>query len=151
MQRRIMPDIVRGQTLCVLAPGASVREAAKLMAQRHISAVMVTEGERLVGIFTERDISKKVVAAGGDPDAMTIGQVMTPDPDTIAPEGTADDALRMMRDHGYRHLPVVDKSGKLVGMVSVRDLYDAVLSELEDEIHDRDAFIHGVGYGGPGD
>ena len=151
MQRKIMPDIVRGQTLCVLAAGASAREAAKVMAQRHISAVMVTEGDRLVGIFTERDLSKKVVAAGADPDKVTVGQAMTPDPDTIAPDGTADDALRMMRDHGYRHLPVVDKTGKLVGMVSVRDLYDAVLEELEDEIHDRDAFIHGVGYGGPGD
>jgi CBS domain-containing protein len=150
MQRRIMPDIVRGQSLCCLPPAATVREAAKLMAQRHVGAVMVTEGDRLVGIFSERDLSKKVVAAGADPDRVTLAQAMTPDPDTIAPEGTADDALRMMRDHGYRHLPVT-RDGKVVGMVSVRDLYDAVLHELEDEIHDRDAFIHGVGYGGPGD
>ena len=149
MQRKIIPDVVRSQTLCCLAPGTTVRDAARIMAQRHIGAVMVTEGDRLLGIFTERDLAKKVVASSLDPDKVTIGDTMTPDPDTIAPDGTADDALRMMRDHGYRHLPVM-REARIVGMVSVRDLYDAVLSELEDEIHDRDAFIHGVGYGGPG-
>ena len=150
MQRKIMPDIVRGQSLTCLRPTASVRDAARLMAQRGLGAVMVTDGDKLVGIFTERDLAKKVVGADGDPDKLTLAQVMTPNPDTIEADGTANQALRMMRDHRYRHLPVV-KDGKLVGMVSVRDLYDAVLSELEDEIHERDAFIHGVGYGGPGD
>lgn len=150
MQRKIVPDIVSGQSLSTLRPTASVRDAARLMAERQIGAVMVTEGDKLVGIFTERDLAKKVVAAEADPDKTTLAQVMTPDPDTIGPGGTCNEALRMMRDHKYRHLPVVG-NGRLVGMVSVRDLYDAVLSELEDEIHERDAFIHGVGYGGPGD
>ena len=151
MQRKIVPDIVRGQNLSTLRPTASVRDAARVMAQRGIGAVMVTDGDKLVGIFTERDLAKKVIAAEVDPDKVTLAQVMTPDPDTIRGDGTCNEALRMMRDHKYRHLPVVDPAGRLIGMVSVRDLYDAVLSELEDEIHERDAFIHGVGYGGPGD
>jgi CBS domain-containing protein len=146
MQRKIIPDVVRDQELSFAAPHATVREAAQAMARRRISALMVLDRDRLVGIFTERDLAAKVVAMGLDPDATLVSAVMTPDPDTLAPDDTAHQALMMMRTAGYRHLPVVDRS-RVVGMVSVRDLYDTALSELEDDIRDRDAFIHGVGYG----
>lgn len=146
MQRKIIPDVVRDQELSFAAPHATVREAAQAMARRRISALMVLDRDRLVGIFTERDLAAKVVAVGLDPDATPVSAVMTANPDTLAPDDTAHQALMMMRAAGYRHLPVVDRS-RVVGMVSVRDLYDTALSELEDDIRDRDAFIHGVGYG----
>ncbi len=146
MQRKIIPDVVQRQELSFASPHATVREATQAMARRRISALMVIDRDRLVGIFTERDLAAKVVAIGLDPDTTPVSAVMTPDPDTLAPDDTAHQALMMMRASGYRHLPVVDRS-RVVGMVSVRDLYDTALSELEDDIRDRDAFIHGVGYG----
>jgi CBS domain-containing protein len=117
------------------------------MASRRIGAVMIGEGQTLLGIFTERDLMTKVVVPGRDPDKVRLSEVMTGKPDTIKPEETAVDALLRMQRGGYRHLPVVE-NGRLVGMVSVRDIYAAVLGEVEDELHDREAFIQGsAGYG----
>ena len=104
------------------------------------------EGDRLVGIVTERDMTVRVVAAGLDADTTPVGEVMTTDPDTLAPNDTASDAIRMMKSRNYRHLPVVD-GGTVVGMVSVRDLYAVYNGELEQDLKDRNAYIYGEAYG----
>lgn len=143
---KIIPDVVRDQTLYKLAPSASARDAAKVMGANKVSGVLVVEGERLVGIFTERDLTARVVASGRDPDATKLSEVMTPRPDVLAPDESALNALEMMRMRHYRHLPVVDK-GKVVGMVSIRDLYAAAKLELEREVRQREAFIFDTGYG----
>ncbi len=103
------------------------------MAERGVGAIMVVEDLQLVGIFTERDVATRVVAAGLDPDATKLGQVMTPNPDTLKPTATVRDALDLMKMHGYRHLPVV-QGRKLVGIVSIRDLYNTVMDQLEADI-----------------
>jgi CBS domain-containing protein len=146
MQRMIVPDIIHKQVLIFAQETATAREAARLMADNKVSAVMIVDRGVLHGIFTERDLAVKVVAAGLDPDRVTLGDVMTPDPDTLRPNDTANSALQKMRNGGYRHLPVVDDT-TVVGMVSVRDLYSAVLGEAEDDIRELDSFIHGPGYG----
>ncbi|MBM3522811.1 MAG: CBS domain-containing protein [Alphaproteobacteria bacterium] len=146
MQHKIVPDVVHGQELSVVAPDSTVRDAVKLMSRRRVSAAMVMNEGRLVGIFTERDLALKVIARDLNPSTTSVDAVMSRDPDTLEPGDTAHHALTLMRERGYRHLPVVH-DGKVIGMVSVRDLYDTVLSELEDDIRERDAFIHGVGYG----
>jgi CBS domain-containing protein len=133
VQRTIVPDVIRAQKLVTLTGEASVRQATLLMAERGVGAVMVVEELQLVGIFTERDVSTRVVAAGLDPDATRLGQVMTPDPDTLKPTATVRDALDLMKMHGYRHLPVV-QGRKLVGIVSIRDLYNTVMDQLEADI-----------------
>jgi len=147
MKAKIVPDVIGKQDLVLVSGDMTVREAAKLMASRRIGAVMVGEGQTIEGIFTERDLAFKVVALGRDAEKVRLSEVMTSRPDTIRPDETAHAALERMSRGGYRHLPVVDQ-GKLVGMVSVRDIYAAVLRELEDELHDREAFIQGsAGYG----
>ncbi|MBM3538465.1 MAG: CBS domain-containing protein [Alphaproteobacteria bacterium] len=147
MKKRIIPDVIGKQELVLVSGETTVRDAAKLMASRRIGAVMIGEGQTLLGIFTERDLMTKVVAVGRDPDKVRLSEVMTGRPDTIKPEETAGDALQRMQRGGYRHLPVVE-NGRLVGMVSVRDIYAALLGEVEDELHDREAFIQGsAGYG----
>ncbi len=144
MHRSIVPDIIGGkQTLATLAADVTVREAAKLMAERHIGAVLITANGRLEGIFTERDVLNKVVAPGRDPEALTLGEVMTRNPDTVSPSATALDTLIRMQTKGYRHVPVVD-DGELIGIVSVRDLFNAVKRELEEDIQEREAFIFGA-------
>ena len=147
MKMKIAPDVIGRQTLAILAGDQTVRDAANLMAARKIGAVLIGQGTTLTGIFTERDLAIKIVAAGRDPEKVRLSEVMTARPDTIRPDQTAYEALQQMSKGGYRHLPVVD-NGKLMGMVSIRDIYAAMLRELEDELHDREAFIQGsAGYG----
>ncbi len=146
MQRRIVPDLVSNQTLASLPPSATVRDAARIMTERHIGAVLVAVDGRLQGIFTERDVLARVVAVGLDPDDTVLGGVMTPNPDTVAPNDTALEALRKMSERGYRHLPVIDND-RLVGIVSIRDLYAAVNHELAEDLQQREAFIFDPGYG----
>ena len=146
MQRRIVPDLVSNQTLASLPPSATVRDAARVMTERHIGAVLVAVDGRLQGIFTERDVLARVVAAGLDPDDTALGEVMTPNPDTVAPNDTALDALRRMSECGYRHLPVLNGE-QMVGIVSIRDLYAAANSDLAEDLEQREAFIFDTGYG----
>ena len=146
MKRRIVPDIIDNQEIQTLSPDATVREAVKMMAGRKIGAVLITRDSKLAGIFTERDVLTRIVDAGLDPDKTKLEEVMTPDPDTLAPNDQAMDALAQMSSRGYRHLPVVD-DGQLVGIVSVRDIYGAVQKELESDLKQRDQLIFDTGYG----
>ncbi len=144
MHKSIVPDIIGGkQTLLTLGADVSVRQAAKLMAERHIGAVLITADGRLEGIFTERDVLNKIVAPGRDPEAVKLAEVMTRNPDTVSPDASALDTLIRMQTKGYRHVPVVD-DGELIGIVSVRDLFNAVKRELEEDIQEREAFIFGA-------
>jgi CBS domain-containing protein len=149
MNRKIVPDVISGaQDIETAKAGMTVRDVALTMTKRRIGAVIVVDDAgKLAGIFTERDVLTKVVAGKRDPDATLLADVMTRNPDTIGPEESATEALDMMRRHGYRHLPVVD-GGRLIGVVSVRDLYATILGELEEGLQERDAFITGsAGYG----
>jgi CBS domain-containing protein len=146
MHRTIVPDIVSNQRLVFAEESTSVRDAVRMMADNNVSAVMITGGGRLQGIFTERDLAAKVVAPGLDPDRVTVGAVMTRDPDTVRPQDTPRSAIEKMRSRGYRHLPVVEGAA-VVGMVSVRDLYSAALGEADEDLRELDSFIHGPGYG----
>lgn len=130
--RRVVPDVVRSQQLLELPPTATVRGAARAMRERHVGAVLVTSKGHLDGIFTERDMVNRVVAEGRDPDHTALAEVMTADPDTIAPTTTAIEALRRMDDGGYRHLPIVER-GRLIGIVSRRDFHGNEKARLEDE------------------
>jgi CBS domain-containing protein len=130
--RRVVPDIVNNQQLLELPSTATVRGAALAMRERHVGAVLVTADGHLDGIFTERDMVNRVVAEGRDPDQTTLAEVMTADPDTIAPTTTAIEALRLMNDGGYRHLPIVER-GRVVGIVSRRDFHGDEKARLDDE------------------
>jgi CBS domain-containing protein len=148
MSRKIVPDVIGKQNLVIVSADMTVREAAKLMHTQNIGAVMIGDAQSLIGIFTERDLAFKVVAGGRDPDKVKLADVMTRNPDTLRPEDSPHDALQRMSQGRYRHLPVVDDSGRVVGMVSVRDIYGAMLHQLEGELQDREAFIQGsAGYG----
>jgi len=149
MKRRLMPHVVHDQVLTTLTPQTTVIAAVKRMIERHISAVMITEtGEvegRVIGIFTERDLTVRIVGAGRDPRRTRLGEVMTRDPDTLPPDATAWDALNFMQKRNYRHLPVV-QDGRVLGMVSIRDLFAVVTEQLEDDVHSCEAFVFGSGY-----
>ncbi len=117
----------------------TVVRAAKLIAARKIGAVMVVDGERLVGIFTERDLAVRVVARDLDVGATTLGEVMTADPFTVAPDQPFGYALNLMHERGFRHLPVVEH-GKPIGIVSARSAMDPALEEFVTEQQRREYF-----------
>ncbi|EWY42731.1 inosine-5-monophosphate dehydrogenase [Skermanella stibiiresistens SB22] len=144
-KRRLIPGVIRDQHIISFTPSDTVRAAVSTMAERKVGAVLVMVDSDLKGIFTERDLSFRVVAKDLDPNTTTLSQVMTADPDTLPPDAMAAEALDLMRQHNYRHLPVVS-DGKLVGIVSIRDLYAAVHAQLEQEIQERDLFIFGQDY-----
>jgi CBS domain-containing protein len=143
--RKLVPDVIRDQDIISLAPEAMVRTAVRAMAEHHVGAILVTDGAALKGIFSERDLTTRVVAPGLDPDTTALAAVMSTDPDTLPPDARAIEALDLMRLRNYRHLPVVEDD-RLVGIVSIRDLYAAVHAQMEQEIHDRDEFIFGQNY-----
>ena len=121
----------------ILVPWSmTVREAAKLMKSKRYGAVLVTEGDDLLGIFTERDAIFRVIAVGLDPETTPLVDVMTKEPKTITPDKTFGHAMLMMHEGGFRHVPVVE-DGKLVGMVSSRNALDPDLEEFVFEEHRR--------------
>jgi len=147
MQYRIIPDVVRDQSVRLLPADATVMDAVRYMAIRRIGAVLVGKDGVLEGIFSERDLLMRVVAKGLDPDQTPLHRAMTPNPQTVAPNQTAGEALEVMHRGGFRHLPVVDVQGKVAGIVALRDLNAVVRRQLEDELKERDAYISDTGYG----
>jgi len=103
-----------------VAPGESVQVAIARMLEENVGSVAVCDGPRLVGIFTERDVMR-AVASDFDAAGHLVGQWMTSQPVTLAPDAASGEALELMLERGFRHLPIVD-GGKVVGVVSIRDL-----------------------------
>lgn len=132
MQLKIVPDVINGQEIATLEPSSTVQEAAGLMAERQLGAVLITQAESLKGIFTERDASFRVVAPGLDPQTTQLSEVMTADPVTLKPDDTVLGALQSMQAGDLRHLPVVDKN-RLLGVVSVRNVMACVKSQREND------------------
>jgi CBS domain-containing protein len=125
-------NVLEPRTLVVASPQTSVAEAARMMLQAKVGAVLVVEEGRLVGIFTERDAVYRVMAAGREPGTTPLREVMTPDPKTVAPEETFGYALLLMHEHGFRHAPVVE-DGRPIGVVSARHALDPDLEEFAAE------------------
>jgi CBS domain-containing protein len=132
-------SVMQRRKILKAAPETLVSKAAKLMADKNVGAVMVIEDERLVGIFTERDVVFRVVAQGLDAHTTKLGDVMTPAPDTVDPDKPFGYALLMMHERGFRHLPVI-QDGKPIGIVSSRSALDPDLEEFVSEASRRKRF-----------
>jgi CBS domain-containing protein len=142
MLERTIRSIIENQEILTAPADTTVSEAARLMKQRHVGAVMVVEDGKLVGVFTERDALFRVVAEERDTKTTPLAGVMTHNPKTVSPDQTFAIALRMMYDGGFRHVPVVE-NGQPVGIVSVRDalgpeleaiVYELLLQEHVDNV-----------------
>ena len=131
MPTRIISNIIDGRPVISGTSNMTVRAACKMMAEKHIGALLVVDGNRISGIFTERDALNKVLAGSLDPDSTTLAQVMVRDPQTIRADKPLAYALQYMVDGGFRHVPVVDANGAPLGMVSARDALGADMIQLE--------------------
>jgi CBS domain-containing protein len=132
MAFRSIRSIVEQQEVVSSTAATSVVEAARIMKQKQVGAMMVVEDGKLIGVFTERDALFRIVADGRDPQATRLAEVMTRHPQTIHPDKPFADALHIMHQGGFRHVPVVD-DGRPVGMISARD---ALGPELEDFVYE---------------
>jgi CBS domain-containing protein len=126
-------EIIEGRPLYHATSTESVRDVARRMSDWNVGAIAIVDEGKLVGVFSERDLMTRVVAAGLDPDGTPIDTVMTKDIGVAAPVENIDEALGKMYSLKCRHLPVVD-SGKLIGMLSLRDLL-----QIDDEHQRRKA------------
>lgn len=122
---------------------ASVLAAARLMNEHRIGALVVTRGEKVVGIFTERDILCRIVAAQRDPASTRVGEVMTSPVACCEPQTTREECRAVMRHRRLRHLPVV-RGGTLVGMISIGDLLEAAEQDQEKTIRYLYEYLYAV-------
>lgn len=130
----------KGGGVLVVAPTATVLEAAEQMNERGTGSVLVASDEQLLGIFTERDLMRRVVAAHLDPASTPVSQVMTTALVTATPEASVADCGALMSERRIRHLPVV-QDGAVVGMVTTGDLLAWELREKESVIQQLESFV----------
>ncbi|HKI26588.1 MAG TPA: CBS domain-containing protein [Candidatus Sulfotelmatobacter sp.] len=134
-------DLIKNQDTYRAELGDTVLETVSAMVERNIGAVPVLHNGELVGIFSERDLMKRVVAQGRDPRATALAEVMTDDPLTVSTDEPIENCMAMMRRHNFRHLPVCH-DGQVVGMVSLRDILLQGFDEKDDEVRMMRAYIH---------
>lgn len=144
MPNRPIAKLIANQTPVTAPATLSVLEAAALMKEKRIGALLVVVGDQLTGIFTERDALFRVLAAGKDPEKTLLAEVMTRDPQTISPDKPLGHALHIMNDSGFRHMPVV-KNGVPLGMVSVRDALGIEVLQFEAELRQREEIAELLG------
>jgi len=133
MTNRSLGDIVRRRAPAMLPTAATVQEACRLMRDCRVGAILVTESDgQLAGLFSGRDAVCRVTAEALDPKTTPLGAVMTVRPDTIGPAAHAIDALRMMQDGGYHHMPIVE-GRRIVGIVSHGDFSGLERARLDEE------------------
>ncbi|MEX1274836.1 MAG: CBS domain-containing protein [Bacteroidota bacterium] len=116
-----------------VSPGQSVADAINLMQQKRLGCVAVTEHDKLVGIFTERDVLMKI-AGKVDPKTVKVGDVMTAKPQAFQPEDSIAYILNAMHVGGYRHVPVVDETGKPLAVASVKDIVTFILDHFAEDV-----------------
>lgn len=141
MQRRIIPDVVSEQEIVALSQNKSVHDAVQAMSRGNFAAVAVNGPDgKLVGIVSERDMTHRVLALGLNPQTTLLADVMTDAPECLLPTDTCLDAIELMLSRNFRHLPVINDKHEVIAMVSIRDLLETALEELNIVIDDqRDA------------
>ncbi len=135
----------KGGRIWSVGPHATVFDALMLMAEKDIGAVVVVEGGKLVGIFSERDYARKVVLKGRSSKDTLVSELMTPDVFYVHPDQTIEECMALMTKRHIRHLPVLDDDD-LVGIITIGDAVKAVIADQEVMISSLENYIRG-GYG----
>ena len=145
----LLENILTNQRLVIIDADSTAYDAAVTMLKHKCGALLVCEKVKngpLIGIITERDLTFRVIPKDLDPKKTKVNKIMTKNPDTIKPDKTTIDAIKIMKSKGFRHLPVVSKN-EIIGILSMRDLYDAHAELLQDSLKKHQEFMFGTGYG----
>lgn len=132
----------KGHEVLSVSPEISVFEALRVMAEKNVGALLVVEGERLTGVFSERDYARKVILKGKASRETPVREIMTSHVLYVRPEQTVDDCMALMTDKRVRHLPVLDEE-RLVGVISIGDVVKAIITEQEFIIEQLQNYITG--------
>jgi CBS domain-containing protein len=132
------------RTVYTITPTASVFDAIKLMAEKSIGALVVLEGEKIVGMITERDYSRKIVLMARSSKETAVRDIMTTSVMYVLPNHTSEECMALMTERRLRHLPVIDQ-GKLIGLISIGDLVKDIISEQKFIIQQLEHYIAGGG------
>jgi CBS domain-containing protein len=131
---------LKGQSVWSVAPDSSVYDAMKLMAEKGIGALMVMQGEKLVGIISERDYARKVILQGRASRTTQVKEIMTSHILYAQPEQNIEECMAVMTDKRVRHLPVFDE-GRLLGVISIGDLVKSIITEQKFMIEQLEKYI----------
>jgi CBS domain-containing protein len=131
----------KGNQVYSIAPDAKVIEALQLMARKDVGALVVMDGEKLVGVISERDYARKVILQGRSSHDVPVREIMTGEVITVDPERTVEECMALVTQRRIRHLPVID-GGRLIGVVSIGDLVKDVIAEQEQTIRQLESYIH---------
>ena len=132
----------KGGDVITIEREASVFDAIKLMADRAVGSLLVMDGDKLIGIVTERDYARKVILKGRSSEETPVGDIMTAKVITSQPEQSVNECMALMSERRLRHLPVV-VDGKVVGLISIGDLVQAIISDQQEEIEHLEQYISG--------
>ena len=130
------------ETPATATPDTSVAEAIQTMLDRRVGAVAVVDHEfKVVGIFSERDVMRKVALSGKDPHNMKVSEVMTVAVEMATNETTSIEALNAMLESHFRHLPIVDRNGRLLGVLSIRNILEHKINELAQQLESLEQYV----------
>ena len=133
----------KGKQVWSVPPETTVYNALVLMAEKNIGALCVTDGDRLIGIVSERDYTRKIVLRGKSSRTTHVREIISGHIISVMPESTVEECLHLMTDNRVRHLPVMD-NGKLAGLVSIGDLVNYIISTQQSTIEQLQTYISGV-------
>jgi CBS domain-containing protein len=133
----------KGANVWSISPDATVFEAILMMTDKNVGALLVTENGRLVGIISERDYTRKVIVKGKSSKATPVREILSSQVMHVSPSHTVEECMRLMTDHRFRHLPVLD-GDKIVGIVSIGDLVNWIISAQHTTISQLQTYITGV-------
>lgn len=136
----LVRDIVHQRELFSVEEHHTVAEVARRMADLHVGAILVLNGDQLRGVFSERDLMKRVVVEQREPECTPVGEVMTKEVATIDEMASIEEAMEAMQTHSCRHLPVT-RGSRVAGFLSMRDVMNYELARKTEELHHMRAYI----------
>ncbi|MCK7554554.1 CBS domain-containing protein [Chitinophaga sedimenti] len=134
----------KGHAVYSISPDTTVYEALEVLVNRNVGALLVTDGEQVLGIFSERDYARRVILKGRSSRETQIREIMTENPITMSEDASIEDCMVKMTDKHIRHLPITDDKGRLVGVVSIGDLVKFIIDEQRSIIQSLEGYINGT-------
>ncbi|MDQ2710776.1 MAG: CBS domain-containing protein [Acidobacteriota bacterium] len=133
----------KGRQIWTIAPAETVYDALQIMASKEVGALLVMEGERLVGILSERDYARKIILKGRSSKETKVNEIMVSPPLTVPSDCSVERAMRLMTESRVRHLPVTSPNGDIVGLVSIGDLVKWIITSQQETIQQLHSYISG--------